>query len=59
MEIYTICPSYFTTMKEAVHQRWFIEKAGHRAPFDVYPLNLSERVSSLLKIFEKKEGIES
>ncbi|TWT06474.1 dihydrodipicolinate synthase family protein [Planococcus sp. CPCC 101016] len=48
MEIYTLCPSYFTSMKEAVHQRWFSEKAGHRAPFDVYPSDLSEKVSSLL-----------
>lgn len=58
MDIYTMCPTFFTTMKEAVHQRWLPEKAGHRAPFDVYPADLPEKVSRLLKIIEKKEGIE-
>ena len=48
MAIYTFCPSFFTTMKEAVHQRWMEEKTGHRAPFDVYPEDLPEKVSSLL-----------
>ncbi|WP_399628558.1 dihydrodipicolinate synthase family protein [Sporosarcina sp. SG10008] len=57
MEIYTIGPASFTPMKEAVHQRWFTEKAGHRAPFDVFSAELSEQVSSLLKIIEKKEGM--
>lgn len=57
MDVYTICPTFFTTMKEAVHQRWLTEKAGHRAPYDVYPPDLSEKVSSLLKILTKEEGI--
>ncbi|ANU14565.1 dihydrodipicolinate synthase [Planococcus halocryophilus Or1] len=49
MVFYKFCPSFFTTMKEAVHQRWLNEKTGHRAPFDVYPKDLPEKVSSLLK----------
>lgn len=57
MDLYTFCPSFFTTMKEAVHQRWLEGKVGHRAPFDVYPADLSEKVSTLLKIIEMKEGI--
>ncbi|KKI92060.1 dihydrodipicolinate synthase [Bacillus sp. SA1-12] len=56
MEIYTICPTFFTPMKEAVHQRWLTEKAGHRAPCDIYPADLAGRVSSLLKIIKKEEG---
>ncbi|PMC35779.1 dihydrodipicolinate synthase family protein [Bacillus sp. UMB0899] len=59
MDIYTICPTFFTTMKEAVHQRWLTEKTGHRAPYDVYPSDLSEKVSSLLNLFEEKEGLKS
>ncbi|MER2090957.1 MAG: dihydrodipicolinate synthase family protein [Sporosarcina sp.] len=57
MDIYTMGPAFFTAMKEAVHQRWLPEKAGHRAPFDVYPENLSVQVSTLLKLIEKKEGL--
>lgn len=57
MEIYSFSPSFFTAMKEAVHQRWLSEKAGHRAPFDVYPADLPEKVSSLLYKIERKEGI--
>ncbi|MBU8879895.1 dihydrodipicolinate synthase family protein [Bacillus sp. FJAT-29790] len=57
MEIYSICPSFFMPMKEGVHQRWFSEKTGHRAPFDVYPEDLPMKVASLLKIIEMKEGI--
>ncbi|MGE6375940.1 dihydrodipicolinate synthase family protein [Peribacillus muralis] len=57
MEIYTLCPTFFTSMKEAVHQRWFNEEAGHRASFDIYPTNLSEKVSSLLKIIYTEEGM--
>lgn len=59
MDVYTICPTFFTTMKEAVHQRWFTEKIGHRAPYDVYPPDLSERVSFLLKLLKKEEGLRS
>ena len=58
MGIYTICPSFFTSMKEAVHQRWMKEKAGHRAPFDVYPTDLSEKVASLLSIIHKEKLVE-
>lgn len=60
MDLYTYCPSFFTTMKEAVHQRWFPDyPTGHRAPFDVYPKDLSENVSTLLKSINLKEGIKS
>ncbi|GGC83787.1 dihydrodipicolinate synthase family protein [Thalassobacillus devorans] len=60
MDLYTYCPSFFTTMKEAVHQRWFPGyQAGHRAPFDVYPNDLSEKVSILLKTIKLKEGMKS
>lgn len=58
MDVYTYCPTFFTTMKEAVHQRWFDATAGHRIPFDVYPDNLRENVQNLLKIIETKEGVQ-
>ncbi|KAF0818948.1 MULTISPECIES: dihydrodipicolinate synthase family protein [unclassified Cytobacillus] len=58
MDVYTYCPTFFTSMKEAVHQRWFDTAAGHRAPFDVYPANLRENVRNLLKIIETKEGVQ-
>jgi 2-dehydro-3-deoxy-D-pentonate aldolase len=58
MEVYSYCPTFFTTLKEAVHQRWFNTTAGHRVPFDVYPENLSENVSNLLKSIETKEGVQ-
>ncbi|MCM3704331.1 MULTISPECIES: dihydrodipicolinate synthase family protein [Cytobacillus] len=58
MDVYTFCPTFFTSMKEAVHQRWFDTAAGHRAPFDVYPANLRENVRNLLKIIETKEGVQ-
>lgn len=58
MEVYTYCPTFFTTMKEAVHQRWFETAAGHRVPFDVYPADLRENVRSLLKTIETKEGVQ-
>ncbi|CAH0343840.1 dihydrodipicolinate synthase family protein [Bacillus sp. CECT 9360] len=59
MDLYTYCPSFFTTMKEAVHQRWFTVRSGHRAPFDVFPKDLSEKVESLLKNINLKEGVNS
>ncbi len=59
MDVYTYCPTFFTTMKEAVHQRWFDTAAGHRVPFDVYPANLHEKVRNLLKTIETKEGVQS
>lgn len=58
MDVYTYCPTFFTTMKEAVHQRWFDTAAGHRVPFDVYPANLRENVRNLLKTIETKEGVQ-
>ncbi|WP_404322616.1 dihydrodipicolinate synthase family protein [Cytobacillus firmus] len=58
MDVYTYCPTFFTTMKEAVHQRWFETAAGHRVPFDVYPADLRENVRSLLKTIETKEGVQ-
>ena len=57
MDVYTYCPTFFTTMKEAVHQRWFDTAAGHRMPFDVYPADLRENVQNLLKIIQTKEGV--
>ncbi|WP_082235396.1 dihydrodipicolinate synthase family protein [Halobacillus massiliensis] len=60
MDLYTFCPSFFTTMKEAVHQRWFPKyPTGHRAPFDVYPKELADQVSNLLISINLKEGIKS
>ncbi|MBO8173333.1 MAG: dihydrodipicolinate synthase family protein [Bacillaceae bacterium] len=53
MELYSYGPSFFTTLKEAVHQRWFSEPAGHRAPFDVFSQDLSQKVKSLLSRLEK------
>ncbi|OHX49805.1 dihydrodipicolinate synthase family protein [Cytobacillus oceanisediminis] len=58
MDVYTYCPTFFTTMKEAVHQRWFETAAGHRAPFDVYPADLRENVQNLLQTIETKEGVQ-
>ncbi|GLB61503.1 dihydrodipicolinate synthase family protein [Cytobacillus sp. NCCP-133] len=58
MDVYTYCPTFFTTMKEAVHQRWFNTAAGHRVPFDAYPADLSEKVQNLLKTIETKEGVQ-
>lgn len=57
MDVYTYCPTFFTTMKEAVHQRWFVTAAGHRAPFDVYPADLRENVQNLLQTIKTKEGV--
>lgn len=57
MDVYTYCPTFFTTMKEAVHQRWFDTAAGHRMPFDVYPADLRENVQTLLKTIQTKEGV--
>jgi 4-hydroxy-tetrahydrodipicolinate synthase len=59
MDVYTYCPTFFTTMKEAVHQRWFDTPSGHRIPFDVFPANLRENVRLLLQTFEMKEGVQS
>ncbi len=58
MDVYSYCPTFFTTMKEAVHMRWFDTAAGHRVPFDVYPSNLRENVRNLLKTIETKEGVQ-
>lgn len=58
MDIYSITPTFFTTMKEAVHQRWFNVPAGHRAPCDVFPADLSEKVADLLKTIKVKEGVQ-
>ncbi|URM33507.1 dihydrodipicolinate synthase family protein [Cytobacillus firmus] len=58
MDVYTYCPTFFTTMKEAVHQRWFEKAAGHRVPFDVYPADLRENVRSLLQTIKTKEGVQ-
>jgi 2-dehydro-3-deoxy-D-pentonate aldolase len=58
MDVYTYCPTFFTAMKEAVHQRWFDKAAGHRVPFDVYPADLRENVRVLLKTIETKEGVQ-
>jgi 2-dehydro-3-deoxy-D-pentonate aldolase len=58
MDVYTFGPTFFTAMKEAVHQRWFDVPAGHRAPCDVYPADLRDNVEALLKNIEMKEGIQ-
>lgn len=58
MDVYTYCPTFFTTMKEAVHLRWFGKAAGHRIPFDVFPSDLRENVQNLLKTIETKEGVQ-
>ncbi|WP_046174547.1 dihydrodipicolinate synthase family protein [Domibacillus indicus] len=58
MDIYSFGPAFFTAMKEAVHQRWLSEPAGHRAPFDVYLADLSEKVAGLLQTISEKEGVE-
>ncbi|MGM0874575.1 MAG: dihydrodipicolinate synthase family protein [Bacillota bacterium] len=58
MDVYTYCPTFFTTMKEAVHQRWFDTAAGHRVPFDVYPDDLCENVKSILKTIYTIEGVQ-
>ncbi|MEH7237582.1 dihydrodipicolinate synthase family protein [Bacillus sp. JJ1562] len=49
MDVYTYCPTFFTQMKEAVHQRWFNIPAGHRAPCDVFPADLRDNVAGLIK----------
>jgi dihydrodipicolinate synthase/N-acetylneuraminate lyase len=58
MDVYTFGPTFFTAMKEAVHQRWFDVAAGHRAPCDVYPADLRDNVAALLKNIEMKEGVQ-
>lgn len=58
MDIYAVCPTFFTTMKEAVHQRWFDQPAGHRAPFDVYPTDLTEKTAAILNTINEKEGVQ-
>lgn len=57
MDIYAVCPTFFTAMKEAVHQRWFDQPAGHRAPFDVYPADLTEKTAAILNTINEKEGV--
>jgi 2-dehydro-3-deoxy-D-pentonate aldolase len=57
MNVYSFSPAFFTTMKEAVHQRWFDSAAGHRAPFDLYPESLRGNVKNMLKTIQKNEGI--
>ncbi|MDQ7862755.1 dihydrodipicolinate synthase family protein [Peribacillus frigoritolerans] len=52
MDVYNFGPTFFTAMKEAVHQRWFDAAAGHRAPCDVYPADLSDKVAALLKKYK-------
>lgn len=59
MDVYSFGPTFFTAMKEAVHQRWFDVPAGHRAPCDVYPADLRDNVAALLKSIKLKEGIQS
>lgn len=53
MELYSYCTTNFTSIKEAVHMRWFSSKpAIHRAPFDVFPEDLQEKVKKILdKVF--------
>ncbi|MEY9867642.1 dihydrodipicolinate synthase/N-acetylneuraminate lyase [Peribacillus sp. B2I2] len=58
MDLYNYGPTFFTAMKEAVHQRWFDVPAGHRSPCDVYPADLSDKVAALLKILDMKEGVQ-
>lgn len=58
MEVYAFTPTFFTSMKEAVHQRWFDVPAGHRSPCDVYPADLREKVAGLLKTIQTKEGVQ-
>jgi 2-dehydro-3-deoxy-D-pentonate aldolase len=58
MDVYNYGPTFFTAMKEAVHQRWFDVPAGHRSPCDVYPADLSDKVAALLKILDMKEGVQ-
>ncbi|MDM5212302.1 dihydrodipicolinate synthase family protein [Peribacillus sp. NJ4] len=58
MDVYNYGPTFFTAMKEAVHQRWFDVPAGHRSPCDVYPVDLSDKVAALLKILDMKEGVQ-
>ncbi|MGM0887420.1 MAG: dihydrodipicolinate synthase family protein [Bacillota bacterium] len=58
MDVYNYGPTFFTAMKEAVHQRWFDVAAGHRAPCDVYPADLSDKVAALLKNINLKEGVQ-
>jgi 4-hydroxy-tetrahydrodipicolinate synthase len=58
MDVYNYGPTFFTAMKEAVHQRWFDVAAGHRAPCDVYPADLSDKVAALLKNINMKEGVQ-
>lgn len=58
MDVYTYGPTFFTAMKEAVHQRWFDVAAGHRAPCDVYSADLRDNVAALLKNIEMKEGVQ-
>jgi 4-hydroxy-tetrahydrodipicolinate synthase len=55
MEIYSYSQSYFTSMKEAVHHRWFSVDAGHRAPFDVFPDELKGKVEKLLQKLQIKQ----
>ncbi|MBM7691545.1 4-hydroxy-tetrahydrodipicolinate synthase [Peribacillus deserti] len=58
MELYTFTPTYFTAMKEAVHQRWFNTAAGHRAPCDVFPADLRDQVAALLQSIKQEEGVQ-
>ncbi|MFD4817947.1 dihydrodipicolinate synthase family protein [Peribacillus butanolivorans] len=58
MDLYTYGPTFFTAMKEAVHQRWFDVSAGHRAPCDVFPADLRDKVAALLKNIDMKEGVQ-
>ncbi|ULM94948.1 dihydrodipicolinate synthase family protein [Peribacillus frigoritolerans] len=58
MDVYNYGPTFFTAMKEAVHQRWFDVAAGHRAPCDVYPADLGDKVAVLLKNLDMKEGVQ-
>lgn len=49
MEFYEYCPTNFTSIKEAVHQRWFSSvQANHRAPFNAIPTKLKGKMTKLL-----------
>ncbi|MBA9027346.1 dihydrodipicolinate synthase family protein [Peribacillus huizhouensis] len=59
MDVYTYGPTFFSAMKEAVHQRWFDVAAGHRAPCDIISDDLRDNVASLLRNNAINEGVQS
>ncbi|PIC96345.1 dihydrodipicolinate synthase family protein [Sporosarcina sp. P26b] len=56
MEIYSLHPSFYLTMKLAVHERWFVNQAiGYRKPFINSEAHLSDTIKSIISEYAGNE----